>query len=250
MGIPLHVKRLLRYGHKYGLAGIQLVNKAKRKPETPFQVSLKNYKFPITLRSGTSDNNVFNQVIYREEYNIKYKLDPKVIVDCGANIGLATVFYANKYPDATIIAIEPEAANFQLLKENTKHYKNVHCLQAGVWNKPTHLEIIDNNYGSWGFMIEERNESTNNTIKATTIDEILKQFNLEEIDILKMDIEGSEREVFEKDTENWLPKVKVIVIELHDGMRMGCSKSFFKSLEKFNYKIRPHRESLICYLSE
>jgi len=59
--------------------------------------------------------------------------EPDVIVDAGANIGLASICFANKYANATIIAVEPEQSNFELLEENVAPYPNIVPVQAALW---------------------------------------------------------------------------------------------------------------------
>ena len=64
------------------------------------------------------------------------------------------------------------------------------------------------------------------TVVAITLDKIIKDYNLEKIDILKIDIEGAEREVF-SNTSSWIEKVDSIIIELHERMKTGCNRSFY-----------------------
>lgn len=201
----------------------------------------------IYLRSDTTDIKVFMQIFRNLEYEIDFKLNPKVIVDCGANTGLSTIYFKNKYPDATIIAIEPESSNFDLLLKNTKGYSNLHCLKKGIWNRDVNLEIANPEAEKWAFITKEVEYESNNTIEAISIDRILEEYDIETIDILKIDIEGSEKELFEKNFENWIPRTKIILIELHDFMRNGCSKSFIKALENFSFSVSKKGENFICY---
>ena len=60
-----------------------------------------------------------------------------------------------------------------------------------------------------------------------------------------LDIEGSEKEVFSTDFENWLPKTKVIVIELHDAMKTGCSRAVFAAVNKYNFSFNFKGENII-----
>jgi hypothetical protein len=73
----------------------------------------------------------------------------------------------------------------------------------------------------------------------------MREQNWNSIDILKVDIEGSEKEVFELNYENWLPKCKAIVIELHDNMKQGTSKSVFKAISQYNFSFEMQDENLI-----
>src|SRR5690606_1400988 len=138
----------------------------------------------------------------------------------GANIGLFSVFLANKYPDCKIVAIEPEQGNYEQLLRNTAYYSNIICQKSGIWNRDTHLKIENLQSDSWGFVTIEAEEGG---IKALTIDTIMSQNNLEKIDILKLDIESSEKEVFEGDYHPWLPTCKMLIVELHDANKAGCS---------------------------
>jgi FkbM family methyltransferase len=228
---------------------VALIFRQKRKSAKLLRFNYpKNFRHPIYLRRGASDFPVFESVMVQRCYDINYGLSPEIIFDCGANIGLTTVFYANRFPEAKIIAIEPETDNFQLLKKNTEHYPNICLYQAGLWNKPASLKIEDHGYGAWGFMVSEVPEGSPGAIKAVCITELMHQQRCEKIDILKIDIEGSEKELFESNYDAWLPKVKTLVIELHDRMREGAALSFFKALTKYNFRLAVKGENLICFL--
>lgn len=182
------------------------------------------HKFPpFILRNGTSDINVFISIFLLGDLNLRLKIDPKLIVDAGAYTGLSALFYASKYPRAKIITIEPERTNFEILEKNTRSINNIDRIQAGLWNRDAYLKIIDRQTGKWGFVVKEVSGSEAYDIKAITIDTILKKSGMKEIDILKIDIEGSEKELFSGDCSMWIDKVKVIVIELHDRFKEGCT---------------------------
>src|SRR5687768_15197616 len=80
---------------------------------------------PVHLRPGTSDVWILDQVVTKREYAVDGIAPARAIVDAGANIGLATAFFATEHPTATILAIEPEAANHALLVQNSAPYPNV-----------------------------------------------------------------------------------------------------------------------------
>ncbi len=216
------------------------------KKNSIFKINLNTAKFPIFLRENSSDSDTFYQIFYYKGYNVDFNFEPKVIVDCGANIGLASVYFKNKYPQAKIISVEPASSNFEMLVKNTEKYDDIHCLQAGIWNKNAILKVVDNGYGEWGFMTEEVDTEGPDTIKSVSIDGLMEKYNLDHIDILKIDIEGSEKELFEKNYEKWLPKVKVILIELHDGMKEGCIRTFFKAMVNYKFTMRYKGENIIC----
>jgi FkbM family methyltransferase len=200
-----------------------------------------NIRYPIFLRIPTSDISVYKEIFIQNEYDYYYNNNPCIIVDAGANIGLSAVFYANKFPNSKILAIEPEDSNFNLLKKNVAQYKQIHPIQAALWHEEGTLSVTDIHSGHWGFLVdsETSNNSNNYTVsqsvKSITINSILKDYNISKIDILKIDIEGAEKEVF-KDTSYWINKVDSIVIELHERMKVGCCRSFYNGSNGFTYE--------------
>lgn len=83
---------------------------------------------------------------------------------------------------------------------------------------------------------------------SITIDKIIELYNIDKIDILKIDIEGSEKEVFEE--SEWLDKVNILIIELHDRMKKGCSQSVLNSVMKFDFSLQINGENLIFIKSK
>lgn len=199
----------------------------------------------IKLRANGSDVLTFNQIILEEHYNLNTNLNPKFIIDAGANIGLASAYFASKYKNAIIISLEPEKANYQLLLENTKNYANVKPINFGLWYKKTNLSIENKDDTSWAFIVKECESENKDTIKAIDIDYILETYNIDFIDILKIDIEGSEKEVFESNYANWLPKTKILIIELHDFIKNGTAKSVFSALVKYDFNMEISGENLV-----
>jgi len=200
-------------------------------------------RYPFQVRIPSSDIPTCRQVFFDHNYDCMTAGQPKVIVDAGANIGLAAIYFANKYPDAKIIAIEPENSNFELLKNNTELYPGIIPEQAALWHVNEDINVIDAGYGKWGFMTEMKNSQEKlpgricHAVAGMTVDRIMRDYALEKIDILKVDIEGAEREVFSS-TSAWLDKVDAIIIELHDRMKAGCSRSFYRGTSGFDNEWR------------
>jgi hypothetical protein len=105
-----------------------------------------------------------------------------------------------------------------------------------VWNRDTYLKIENTSEEKWAFIVKETADPAG-AIPAVSIGSLLRQFNRSEIDILKIDIETSELEVFASNYEEWLPHTRAIMIELHDHWRKGCSKSFFKAINQYDFSL-------------
>lgn len=101
----------------------------------------------VFLRPGTADQEIYHGVFISREYDIDLGA-PLFIVDAGAHIGLSSVFFASKYPNATVIAIEPEPSNFEILLTNVSNYTNIQPVQAGLWSRKAHLRIQDSKVAS------------------------------------------------------------------------------------------------------
>lgn len=197
------------------------------------RVSIPQSRTRVLLRANTSDKRAFKQVLVNNDYEIPINIRPKLIVDGGANVGYASIYFANRYPDAQIIAVEPEISNIEVLGENTSGYSNVTIVQAGIWNKRTILKIENPEAEEWTFRVQE-SESEEGSIQAITIEDIIELSDAKVIDILKLDIEGAEKEVFSC-SQSWLDKVNIVIVELHDRFKPGCSESFYSAVAKHNF---------------
>lgn len=212
----------------------------------------KQFSQKILLRRDTSDYRVFAEIFLFRDYNYNLPLSPKTIVDAGANVGYASLWFHHKFPDVNIIAIEPEESNFDLLTSNTSKIKNIQCIKKGLWPKSTNLEIINEDGSKYGFITREISAKNKDSIETCTMLEITKLFNnmgLEFIDILKIDIEGAEKELFSENVENWIDKVKVIILELHENIRPGCTDVVLSSLQKHHFELIIERGENLVYVN-
>jgi FkbM family methyltransferase len=221
---------LQRFGFLRGLMALSKISKAVSGTIT---VLIPQSKTPLLLRANTSDVEIFEQIFVHELYGVPTSSSPKLIVDGGANVGYASVYFANQYPEAQIVAFEPEASNFDMLRINTASYPHIKIFQAGIWSKKTALRIENPEDDKCSFRIEE-DSSGEGSITAVTIDDILSSSSAVFIDILKLDIEGAEKEVFEN-SSSWLNKVGVLMVELHDWFKPGCSKAFYSAVSTLNF---------------
>ena len=108
------------------------------------------------------------------------------------------------------------------------------------------MEIIDLGKGNWGLRVKESLPGKLNTIEGVSISQILEEHRPVSIDILKIDIEGSEKELFSKNCKDWLAKTKWIAIELHDNIDKEIPAIFYKAIEGLSFKKYYQGENLIC----
>lgn len=154
-----------------------------------------------------------------------------LIIDCGGNSGMATKYFCETYREAVVVCIEPDKENIALAQLN--NYKNkVHFMLAGVGNSDAVAELITTGRENWSYQVEE-NPAGNTQI--VSINSILSNPAFENCVpfIVKIDIEGFESNLFEKNTE-WIDAFPMLVIELHDWMlpRQANSQNFLKEISK------------------
>ena len=140
----------------------------------------EGFTYPIYLRRGTSDIKNFRQIFLRKEYDF-LKEEPKTILDLGGYVGLASTFLANKYPNAKILLVEPDPDNFIIAQLNSRQFKNIECINCGVWSKKCDLTILSKvKNKDWGIMLREvsEKESVSPRIKAMTIIDLMNFGNI------------------------------------------------------------------------
>ncbi len=205
-------------------------------------------KLGVTLKTRkrpSSDLDVFGQIYTFEEYKPLVEIFRKHfpegkelnIIDAGSNIGLTTVFLSKHFPEARFIAVEPDSNNFEIMSSNFKlnEILQVEKIKGGVWSRNTHLKIIsdfrDKNH--WSIRVEETKDATE--LPAFSINYLLAVAQWNTIDILKIDIEGSEKEVFTGANADvsYLAKTKCIAIEIHDEFH--CREAIYAILDHYNF---------------
>lgn len=225
-------KRIYPHWRALGLRGAVCAWRARRSgKERLLSVRPRGCRHPFALRIPSSDLRTFEQIFRQREYAFETDRAPGVIVDAGANIGLAAIYLANRYPEARIIALEPEAENFALLSANVAPYPQITPVQAALWHRNGEVAVADHGWGAWAFVTVERDGPApgdavlRHGVAAVTVDGLMDTYKLDRIDLLKVDIEGAEMEVF-GDTAAWIDRVDAVAIELHEALRPGCSAVF------------------------
>lgn len=197
------------------------------------------------LRRGSSDLMVFKQIFIDEEFKnvvslIKhYDIKINRILDAGANIGLTSIYLKKYFPLAEVICVEPDNSNQRqlLINLNLNKIKNFKIVKGGVWSHNGWMDIDysfrDGMEWSRSLMPAEQGEGA---IPVYTIKDLLKRHNWEYIDLLKIDIEGAEKEVFGNVEDlSFLSRTKVVTIEVHDAFKMGGK--IMEALQQFDFKI-------------
>jgi len=189
----------------------------------------------VSLRLRGSDYAAFAQVFLAREYDSPNLPETApTIVDLGANIGLASVFFGLRYPDARILAVEPDAGNFAALTANTAPlHGRIRCQRAAAWHQDGEINLHTEDAAGqpllpWAVQVSET--PGQGRVKSCTVPTLLGLSAFAGADILKVDIEGAELEIFSHNAWAWLPRVKLIIVETHDRFRPGSEAAVRRAL--------------------
>ena len=223
--------------------------------EGAWRIRLPCWMSPVKGRYGTSDLDVFMQIFVREEHAWVRALTPKandmLILDCGANVGYASIFFLRLFPRAMVIAIEPDAENFAVLRVNLENYETrVKLLQAGVWSHKTPLDFGLQPFRDgkhWSRQVREAVGDSGGEVLSVTIPELLNASGYDRIALLKVDIEGAEAILFTGNCHEWLARTDTIAVELHDDTHYGhASDIFHRAIRGHGYQLGRRGELTIA----
>lgn len=218
LAVRRRFRRLLAAVKALGLGeGLKVLfhSRIRRAPGI-FTVRVPQIKHPVYARKRTSDPNVLQQIFVDREYApIDDEPGVRWVVDCGANVGYSSIYFLNRFPQCRVLAVEPEPGNVALLRKNLEPYGNrVDIVPAGVWSARTKLVIVPREE-AWATQVRAAQSDEKGDLEAVDMTTLLHRTGAERIDLLKMDIEGSEAEVFSGDVHAWLPRVRTICMEIH-----------------------------------
>lgn len=210
------------------------------------------------VRAGDSDIAAIRQVFIDRQYDLSWPPDlndrmqsryeailaageTPIIVDAGANIGAAALWFGSRFPDAAVVAIEPDPANAALLKRNLAGRAKQVVLEAAVGSVPGRVSLIREGL-SWAI----RTTRSERGVEVVTIEDAFRASGGSTPFIVKIDIEGFESDLFSANT-GWIARCHAVIIEPHDWLLPGqrSSGSFQKVMGELPFEIFLHGENLV-----
>ena len=190
----------------------------------PYHLRLNRKRKTVFLRTYTGDIAIFYEMFWQKVYRLPLpdKTITGSVVDLGANTGMASLFFSAYYSIHGVYAVEADKYNMDLLLQNLSGEiaaGRINALHAAAFAEDTtvYMQMREKAYNT-----TVSGEVTNMPVRAIGMATLCDMFELDRIDLLKIDIEGSEESLFSKNTE-WLEKVNMIVMEIHaDGYRSVC----------------------------
>jgi FkbM family methyltransferase len=229
---------LLRLGNKLGVY----------RPEDWFvRLPQLSHLLKARLRES-SDMSVLGQIFVDEEYSCLRDLkNVALVLDLGANVGFSSVYFLSCFPGSRLVAVEPDERNVAVCKNNLAAYGNRALLLHGAaWSARSRLRLSRGTFGDgreWSTQVRSPAGAGGDEIEAWDVGSLIGMAGAEQVDLLKVDIERAELEVFGETAKNWLPRIRNICIELHGP---DCQEMFFHALKGFDYELAYSEELTIC----
>jgi FkbM family methyltransferase len=213
-------------------------------PRSVVVIRLRGYRHPLAFRRNTSDRFIVRQVFREAEYGcIAADESLRVFVDGGANIGCTSFFLLQRFPQSQAIVIEPDDENMALCRRNLAPFgERVRYLSSALWSKSTPLKIVQPARGQAQesmISVVECPEGDVPDLDSVSLADVMPS----PVDLVKLDIEGAEREIFDHGSSEWIDRTRNLIIELHGP---EARKSFQRVLSHFDFESSESGELTYC----
>jgi FkbM family methyltransferase len=182
--------------------------------QATYLLKLPNGRNPTALRTYAGDLSILYEIFWQQSYNLPQLRAGafRTVVDVGANVGLAALFFLEKFPVSRLICVEPEPANFRLLQSNLRGTPAV-VLHAALSATDGTVKM-DGSPQAYNAKVSA--ETGTVEVAAISMPTLLQSQGLAWVDLLKIDIEDYEQQVFSAPA-NWLAQVGTLLIEIHSA---------------------------------
>lgn len=179
----------------------------------------------VFYRSGTADPFVIYQVLFKggkkAEYYVPPTLKPKVILDIGSNIGASIIYFHEQFPDAQIFGFEPHPGTFEILAKNVAGLSSVKVFNYGLGAADKRIAVAADevNFGAFNTLGEFKDRgfpAAPVECEVRRLDSVLPALGIDHVDLIKIDCEGAEADVFSSLPDDILNECQWIVGEFHD----------------------------------
>jgi FkbM family methyltransferase len=197
---------------------------------------------------GKHDGSIILSHFCNDNYFIDdTRMPVRTIIDGGAFIGDETVRFRGYYPDARIVAVEAAKENFDMLEKNCGSDDLTTLVYGAIYPHPAKITMKAAN-SLQAFTVVAA-ESGDDAVPTWDMPSLIELLPTSEVDILKLDIEGSEFELFSKNTDSWIGKVRAIIFEV-DFHRPDLTQTILRALNRFDFRIYVSGENLVMIRSD
>lgn len=191
------------------------------------------------LRSGpqmtigdSSELIAMGEVFVKEEYRLELPEPPRTVLDCGANVGFASAYFAARYPEATVYAVEADPSTFVTLEQLSGQLANVRAVHRAVTGSDGPVTFHSSARSMGSSMFARHNEGdTVVEVPGSSLATLLDELGIERVDLLKLDVEGAEFDLLEA-ARPVLDRIGTIVAEIHFDLA-GSEEGLRAALDGF-----------------
>jgi FkbM family methyltransferase len=166
-----------------------------------------------------------------------------IIIDAGANVGAAAIWFSKLFPASLVLAVEPDAGNAELCRLNTRHLRNIRVIEAAIGSEDGRVSLTNHqSKEQWSIRTTRSDNGDVGICPISTL--MLEPPNTSKLFLIKIDIEGFESDLFAKNT-HWIDETDVIIIEPHDRFYKGSSWNFQQEIARRRFDMFISGENLI-----
>jgi FkbM family methyltransferase len=185
----------------------------------------------VRLGRGQTDLATFRHVWKERCYEIDSRVF-ELVIDAGSNVGYAARWFATRYPNCRVVAVEPDRANLELLHANVAGLSQVEVFVGALMSSPGQFKLVDVGQAD-SFRVGSLSHGVEHgDVTGITVSQILETEESSSSILLKLDVEGAEMEVLQQ-CGSWIGRISALVVELHDRFQPGCTRAFMNAVSEF-----------------
>jgi FkbM family methyltransferase len=199
-------------------------------------------KYSVEYFNQAEFHSLKREIFTNDSYYFETKSPSPTIIDVGAYIGLSVLYFKKLYPSSKILGFEPYPRSVEILKRNifNNSIKNVEIHESAIWIKNGARDLYVDNTGMERFSVASFDkDSWNRSVKSNRVrvkTERLNQYLDREINLLKLDVEGTEQQIL-KNIKGYLDNVENIILEYHPTENQNLDQILKILQKKYDIKI-------------
>ena len=209
--------------------------------------------FQVTHFDRQTLNHLYREIFVRQPYYFRAESDAPMILDCGANVGMASLYFKWLYPKSRVLAFEPDPATFKLLQQNiARNSLDIETYNCALWDRDAEVDLFvdPSNPGSGWMSTDVHRLKGGEPIKVPA--HRLSDFIQGTVDFVKLDVEGAEHRVLSDLMQaGKMRTIRQMVVEYHHriGQQKSCLAKFLFMLEQaeFEYQIHAALFPVTCH---
>lgn len=211
----------------------------------PLLVAYRGLRFRLSV-TNRSEIEVIKEMLVQEQYALPGIAAPSLILDLGSNIGASIAFFHGRYPEARIVGLEPDPSTFGRLASSVAGLRNVEVHPWAIARRTGPLPFRQDAQ-SWGSSLVATAEGGSIEVEAVSLGDLLTRLDLRQVDLLKLDVEGTEWQLFDDPAP--LAAFDTVVGELHFQQPGQSSDRARGALREFDVQMTARTDTHVNFVA-